>query len=83
MVNARGAYVIWNPPNSPDFNCIEKLWDVTLSMIPRCLHDLIAGALGRPRPFGQGDLAVCLRNSRLSLHAFYSLLSKFDYATFI
>ena len=74
IINARGAYVLWNPPNSPDYNPIEKLWDISLSAISRRIHDLISGNLGRVRAFGQGDLAVCLRNSRMSLHAFYCLL---------
>jgi len=70
-VNARGALLIWNPPQSPDLNPIEKLWDVVLAHANRRLHELLAGAGGqRPRAFHVGDLQQCLDDARLTLRAY-------------
>ena len=51
-VNRRGAYVFWNPPNSPDLNPIEKLWDIGLAHSKRRMFELACGAYGAPRKFG-------------------------------
>ena len=31
IVNSRSAYLLWNPPNSPDLNPIEKFWDIVIA----------------------------------------------------
>ena len=54
-VNSHGALLLWNPPNSPDLNPIEKLWDVVLKKMLRCLTELSIGMRGLTRPFALGD----------------------------
>ena len=46
-INRVGAVVIWNPPNSPDLNPIENMWNMLLSRICQ-LHEaaIIRGAAG-------------------------------------
>jgi len=75
LINRRGAYCLWNPPQSPDLNPQEKMWDVTQSSAKRRMHELAAGMHGAQRPFGLGDLIFCLQEARLSLRAFYKLLN--------
>jgi hypothetical protein len=74
-INRRSAYVLWNPPQSPDLNPIEKFWDVCLAKITGRMYELLAGLHGAPRKLGIGDLIVCLRNqARLSVSAFEAIL---------
>ena len=39
----RGAFILWNPPQSPDLNPIEKMWDVVLAHAKRWMVGLAAG----------------------------------------
>ncbi len=72
---ARGAVLLWNPPNSPDLNPIEKLWDVVISSCNRRHAELLAGRHGPVRPFALGDMVECLRSSRLSLQAYEAIFT--------
>jgi hypothetical protein len=70
-IAAYGGIVIWNPPQSPDLNLIEKLWDNVLAHCNRCIFELLAA--GAHRTFGLGDLLSALSNARLGVHAFEHL----------
>lgn len=72
----RGAFLVWNPPQSPDLNPIEKLWDVILAHVKRRIVELGAGMHGASRKFGVGDLMMCLIKARLSLRAFHDMLHR-------
>ncbi len=65
-INARGAFVLWNSPNSPDLNPIEKLWDIVLAYCRQRMFELACGMHGSARKFGCGDLSICLRKARLT-----------------
>lgn len=67
-LNQRGAILLWNPPNSPDLNPIEKLFNVILSKMSRRLLLLSLGHFGIICPFSFGDFVVCLHVARLSFH---------------
>jgi len=74
-INDRGAFVVWNPPRSPDLNPIEKLWDVVVAMASRRMVELLSGQHGGvARGLAQGDVVVCCKNARLSLHAFRTMI---------
>jgi len=45
-LNERGALLLWNPPNSPDLNPIEKLFDIVLAHMSTRLQQLSLGQLG-------------------------------------
>ena len=34
-ISNRGGVLLWGPPQSPDLNPIEKLWDVCVSLLRR------------------------------------------------
>lgn len=65
-VRARGAFLLWNPPNSPDLNAIEKFWDVALCAANHLSLDLAAGVHGPSRAFNEQDLATVLLTARVS-----------------
>jgi hypothetical protein len=71
-INARGAFLLFNPPRSPDLNPIEKLWDVTNAGANRRMVELASGVHGAPRRFCWGDLIFCLQNARMSEHSYHS-----------
>jgi len=74
--NARGAFVLWNPPNSPHLNPIEKLWDVSVSGCTRRIAELAAGLRpGGARPFLLSDLYDVLTESRLSMKTYEDMFS--------
>jgi hypothetical protein len=75
-LNARGCFLLWNPPQSPDLNPIEKLWDIVLAHSKRYIIELAIGLHGPARRFAEGDLMVCLKHARLSLHAFHDMLNR-------
>ncbi len=75
-VNARGAYLLWNPPQSADLNPLEKGWDVSLSACRRRMMELAASMHGASRRFATADLVHCLKNMRLSLTVFHDILSR-------
>lgn len=68
--NARGALLAWNPPNSPDLNIIEKLWDVIVAGIHRRTLELSVGRWGPIRPANTADLEIVARAARLSRKSF-------------
>lgn len=70
IVNSRGAFVIWNPPNSPDLNPIEKLWDVCLQHQKNCLYDCLL----EKRSFTLGDFVSCLKNASMTSKAYRNML---------
>lgn len=72
LINARGAFVLWNPPSSPDLNPIEKLWDVVVAACKRRMFEL-AAAMGLRRKLNLEDVAEEFWNARLSLHAYASI----------
>jgi hypothetical protein len=71
----RGAFVLWNPPQSPDLNPLEKFWDIVLAHAKRWMVGLAAGLHGASRKFAVGDLMMCLMKGRLSLRAFHDILN--------
>lgn len=75
-VQRRGALLIWNPPNSPDLNPIEELWNVVKDWVTHRLIQLYLGQLGIPRPFVWPDLAWCLTRARLSREAYRDIFRK-------
>ncbi len=64
-----GAFVIWNPPQSPDLNLIEKFWDVALSRMSRLTLQLSLGLHGPPRRLNYVDLKNILMSTTLSYHS--------------
>lgn len=56
---AVGAWVIFQPAQSPDINPIEKCWDVIKAAAHRRNAQCVAGQLGRVRAFNLNDLRVC------------------------
>lgn len=76
LCDSRGALLVWNPPNSPDLNPIEKMWDVVKSSATRRHVELMAGLHGPARPFGMGDLVECLSQSRLSTKAYDDIFER-------
>lgn len=72
----RGALLVWNPPNSPDLNPIEKMWDVATSSVCRKHVALMSGLQGPPRALGLGDLVECLTQSRLSTKAYDDIFER-------
>ena len=67
-INSCGAFLVWIPPNSPDYNLIEKLWDVSLMKMDHRLTELALGFFGPTRPFAFGDFYDCLFAARLNFH---------------
>ena len=71
LMSISGAFLLWNPPWSPDLNPIEKFWDVLLALISRCSHDLNIGTHnGIPRAFTMADFFHELDVCRLSTDAY-------------
>jgi hypothetical protein len=66
--------MIWNPPNSPDLNPLEKLWDIVMTKGKLRMFELACGMHGASRKFGSGDLVVCLRHARLTSKAYTDIL---------
>jgi hypothetical protein len=72
-IRSRGAMLLWNPPQSPDLNPIEKLWDVAISHANARLVQVLAGHWapgGASRAFNIGDLILALQDARMSLNAY-------------
>lgn len=75
-VQRRGALLIWNPPNSPDWNPIEHIWQVTKALMKWTIIELATGRNGNlSRPFMPADLPVCLLRARLSRLALVCLFN--------
>jgi hypothetical protein len=70
IINAKGGVVLFQPPNSPDLNPIEKAWDVIKAFVNREIVSLAAGSSGASRPFSLGDLVRGIQEVRLSLHTY-------------
>ena len=70
-VNKVGALVLWNPPQSPDFNAIEKYWDVCLAHTNRLALELAAGLHGASRAFNEADLINVLIDARVTQNVLY------------
>lgn len=79
ICDRHGALLVWNPPNSPDLNPIEKLWDVVKSSASRRHVELMAGLSGPPRAFTFGDLIECLSRSRLSVRAYDDIFERDEF----
>lgn len=71
IVNARGAVLIFNPPQSPDLNPQEKFWDVLGAACVRRMFELAEQGLR----FGLGDLHELLRDCRMSLHCYAKIFN--------
>ncbi|KAH3763728.1 hypothetical protein Pelo_4418 [Pelomyxa schiedti] len=68
-INAAGAFIAWNPPQSPDLNLIEKFWDVVLHQVTQHHLELVSGMHGTPWSAMLEDLVYCLQKTRLSRHS--------------
>ena len=69
--NAKGAFLIWGPPCSPDLNPIEKLWDVCIwGLHNRNLDALLGKLTGGPRSGNIEDLIWVLANARMTREAY-------------
>ncbi len=66
--------MLWNPPNSPDLNPIEKLWDIVMAQCRLMMYELACGMHSASRKFGCGDMMVCLRKARLTTKAYDNIL---------
>lgn len=70
-VYARGAILLWNPPNSADLNSIEHLWSVCVDHANNRLMALQASP--NPRAFHIGDLIGVLRDARETVAAYNNI----------
>lgn len=68
-----GAYIAWNPPQSPDLNLIEKFWDVVAAKAAHLHLELLSGKHGAFRCLELPDLIECLQNARLSHHSLHGV----------
>jgi transposase len=75
-VNWRGGILLWNPPQSPDLNPIEKLWDVVLAWTSRRIAHLLTGATEPARVFCISDLLCGLQEARLGLKSYETCLKE-------
>lgn len=66
-LNAKGAMLLWNPPNSPDLNPIEKMWDLVISASVCMQTCLMLGQAGVPRQFTLADFQICVQQARMSI----------------
>ena len=77
LLNAKGAFLLWNPPNSPDLNPIEKCWDVVLAWVNRRVTELACGVDGfPPRPFALPDLMKGLLDVRFTFKHYERCFTK-------
>jgi hypothetical protein len=69
--NAHGAYVLWNPPNSPDLNPIEKMWDVCRAGLQSRARRAILGSLaGGVRRANVMDFYHIMQAARMTRHCY-------------
>ena len=69
-INERGALLLWNPPNSPDLNCIEKCWDIANKRIAQKQIELSISRGEASMLLTTGDLLKCLQDCRLTSKCF-------------